>query len=62
MQDCCIHIVSGEHNRATQFLQRMRKENFYGISVCDKRDTFNRQRGRIIAKGRFLKYLKKKEK
>jgi len=30
----------------------------FGIAICDTRDLFNRQRGRIIAKGRLLKHLK----
>jgi hypothetical protein len=58
MRDCRI-IVGREHNRATRFLEKMRRENFYGVAICDKRDQFNRQRGRIIAKGRLLKQLRK---
>lgn len=30
-----------------------------GVAVCDYRDQFNRQRGRIIAKGRLFKLLRK---
>ena len=30
----------------------------YGIAICNYRDQFNRQRGRIISKGRLLKHLK----
>ena len=62
MRDCRIYVVGREHNRATRFLQEMRKENFYGIAICDRRDQFNRKRGRIIAKGRLLKHLKEEKK
>jgi len=43
---------------ATRFLKCARDGNIYGVAICDKRDQFNRQRGRIIAKGRLLKHLK----
>ena len=33
--------------------------DIHGVAICDIRDQFNRQRGRIIAKGRLLKHLKK---
>ena len=45
-------------NRATRLLQNLAAISFYGVAICDKRDQFNRQRGRIIAKGRLLKHLK----
>ena len=31
---------------------------YHGVAICDHRDDFSRKRGRIIAKGRLLKYLK----
>lgn len=31
---------------------------YYGVAICDLRDQFSRKRGRIIAKGRLLTYLK----
>ena len=34
----------------------------YGVAICDRRDPFNRKLGRIIAKGRLLKHLKKEAK
>ena len=34
----------------------------YGIALCSLQDQFNRQRGRIIAKGRLLKHLKEMNK
>lgn len=43
---------------ATRLLDTLRKRDIYGVAICDKRDNFNRQRGRIIAKGRLLKHLK----
>ena len=39
----------------------LRKNHIYGFALCSLQDQFNRQRGRIIAKGRLLKYLKQKE-
>ena len=33
--------------------------DIHGVAICDIRDQFNRTRGRIIAKGRLLKHLKK---
>jgi len=47
-------------NPATRLLRTLRLMDIHGVSICDKRDYFNRQRGRIIAKGRLLKHLKKK--
>jgi len=43
---------------ATHLLVQLRREDIYGVAIYDKRDQFNRQRGRIIAKGRFLKHFK----
>lgn len=45
----------------TRLLDTLRKRDIYGVAICDKRDQFNRQRGRIIAKGRLLKHLKELE-
>lgn len=50
MRKCCP---------ATQFIKGLALMRIYGVAICDKRDQFNRQRGRIIAKGRLLKHLKK---
>jgi len=51
-------IVS-EYNRATHLLRKLEVSyNFHGVAICDRRDQFNRQRGRVIAKGRLLKYLR----
>ena len=46
---------------ATGLLKRLRKECIYGVAICDRRDQFNRERGRIIAKGRMLKHLNKRK-
>ena len=35
----------------------LRKNHIYGFALCSLQDQFNRQRGRIIAKGRLLKHL-----
>ena len=45
-------------NKATQTLEYLQKDGTCGVAICDKRDQFNRRRGRIIAKGRLLKHLK----
>ncbi len=42
---------------ATRFIQGLKGTHIYGVAICDKRDQFNRQRGRIIAKGRLLSHL-----
>lgn len=46
----------------TRFIQALKSQHIYGFAVCNKRDQFNRQRGRIIAKGRLLKHLKEEAK
>lgn len=33
----------------------------HGVAICDRRDNFSRRRGRVIAKGRLLKYLEEQE-
>ena len=43
---------------ATHLRKMLKRKDICGIAICDRRDRFNRQRGRIIAKGRFLKRLK----
>jgi hypothetical protein len=43
---------------ATMFIEALHAKDVYGVAICDHCDQFNRQRGRIIAKGRLLKYLK----
>ena len=51
------------HLPATQLLRELGLDyDVYGVAICDRRDQFNRQRGRIIAKGRLLKHLKKEAK
>jgi len=49
MQKCCP---------ATRFIQGLKLSHIYGVAICDARDQFNRQRGRIIGKERLLKHLK----
>jgi hypothetical protein len=46
------------HEKATKLREALHNRRIYGVAICDRRDTFNRQRGRIIAKGRLLKHLK----
>ena len=43
---------------ATFMMKELREMGYYGIAICDRRDNFSRKRGRIIAKGRLLKYLR----
>ena len=45
------------HEKATRLRQELEQWGIYGVSICDSRDGFNRQRGRTIAKGRLLKHL-----
>jgi len=46
---------------ATRFIRGLALMHIYGVAICDRRDQFNRQRGRIIAKGRLLKHLKEND-
>lgn len=39
-------------------IKALHKNHIYGVALCSLQDQFNRQRGRIIAKGRLLKRLK----
>jgi hypothetical protein len=49
-------------NQASYLLRNLaHNRHIYGVAICDRRDQFNRQRGRIIAKGRLLKHLKEEE-
>ena len=47
------------YDHASELIRRLKRHDIKGVAICDKRDQFNRQRGRIIAKGRLLKHLKK---
>lgn len=49
-----------EHDKATRLFLYLKQSGIYGVAICNKRDTFNRQRGRIISKGRLLKHIKEK--
>ena len=46
---------------STIVFNNLRKVGVFGVAICNARDSFNRQRGRIIAKGRLLKHLRGKE-
>ena len=49
-------------NPATYLLQRLAAvHDLHGVAICDRRDTFSRQEGRLRAKRRLLRYLKKRE-
>ena len=60
IQKSLKQIREKEFNHSTELLHEMATKDYYGVAICNKRDTFNRQRGRIIAKGRLLKILKEK--
>jgi len=49
------------HEKATQLREALARRGIHGVSICDPRDEFNRQRGRTIAKGRLLEHLKQEE-
>jgi len=61
-----VHTIDGfcQHpesvSPATEMREELNDRGFVGVAICDYRDTFSRKRGRIIAKGRLLKQLKKK--
>ena len=49
-------------NPATHLLERLIGfYDLYGVAICDKRDTFSRREGRLRAKRRLLRHLKKRE-
>lgn len=50
------------HEKATRLRKELCERGIYGVAICDGRDSFNRQRGRTIAKGRLWKHLKRMEK
>lgn len=52
------HSIYGGYDMATRLFISLECEGLYGVAICHNRDIFNRQRGRIIAKGRLLKHLK----
>jgi len=54
------HLWMRYHCPATRFIQGLILYHIYGVAICDKRDQFNRQRGRVIAKGRLLKRIKER--
>lgn len=47
-----------KYEKATRLREELAEWGIYGVSICDQRDVLNRSRGRTIAKGRLLKYLK----
>lgn len=46
------------HSYATRMIHMLQANGIYGIAICDQRDQFNRQYGRVKAKGRLLQYLR----
>lgn len=51
-------VYGNSINPATWVMDELRAFDYYGVAICDNRDNFSRKRGRIIAKGRLLKYLR----
>lgn len=57
----CNQYDTYKRNRATELIKNFKMDyEIYGVAICNKRDTFNRQRGRVISKGRLLKHIKEK--
>lgn len=54
VKECC------QYCNYKRIIQEMHYQGMYGIAICSFADEFNRERGRTIAKGRLLKYLKEK--
>ena len=46
---------------ATWMRKELAKRGYHGVALCAYRDQFIRKRGRIIAKGRMLKYMRRQE-
>ena len=53
-------ILHYYHSQATKLLNGLHEQGIWGVAICDKRDTFNRQEGRCRAKRRLLRHLKKR--
>lgn len=54
--------IVNEFGRATRLLHTLQDSYcLYGVAICNIRDQFNRKQGRIIAKGRLLKSLKRND-
>lgn len=56
-----IEDGDGCKSMASRMKQVLESDGSAGVAVCDYRDQFSRKRGRIIAKGRLLKLLRKQE-
>jgi len=50
--DCCL---------ASRIIQGLRAYHIYGVAICNKRDQFNRELGRVISRGKLLKHIKENE-
>ena len=48
-----------DYGQTTKLKRKLEQAQLYP-AICNSRDQFNRQRGRIISKGRLLKHLKEK--
>ena len=60
--ECSKVAFEQEYNHTTQLLKELAQTYYiHGVSICNKRDQFNKQRGRIIAKGRLLKWLQRND-
>jgi len=57
--NACV-LTESATTPATSLLRYFRARKIYGVAICDPRDTFSRLKGRVIAKGRLLKWLKGK--
>jgi hypothetical protein len=55
-------ILSGlrlySYEKATRLMKELHARRIYGVVICEHRDQFNRRRGRTIAKGRLLEFLR----
>ena len=48
-------------NKATKTKKDLNDLGIFGVAICDVRDQYSKKRGRIIAKGRLLKELKRQK-
>jgi len=60
VQHAISQSSTAQYNKTTR-LKKLLQEECGGVAICDMRDGFNRERGRIIAKGRLLKHLKEEK-
>lgn len=58
----CLELayIRGPASRLLRYME-IKYQHPHGLAICNHLDQFSRKRGRIIAKGRLLKYLREEK-